>query len=97
MPDLGSRLKPIAPPPLCQVFPNAAPLALDLLAKMMKFDPLERISVTDALAHPFLSQYVAPAPAPTPTLYPTLTLPPRSCPALHARRYRVKLREEGEM
>lgn len=58
-------LKPIAPPPLCQVFPNAAPLALDLLAKMMKFDPLERISVTDALAHPFLSQYHDPTDEPT--------------------------------
>lgn len=58
-------LKPIAPPPLRQVFPNAAPVALDLLAKMMKFDPLERISVTDALAHPFLSQYHDPTDEPT--------------------------------
>ena len=48
------------------------------------------LQVTDALAHPFLSQYVAPTPGPTSPLYLTLSLPPRSCPALHAHRYRVQ-------
>lgn len=58
-------LKPISPPPLNQVFPRANPLALDLLSKMMKFDPNERISVTEALAHPFLAQYHDPDDEPT--------------------------------
>ena len=34
-------------------FPNANPLALDLLKKMLKFSPSERISVYDAISHPY--------------------------------------------
>jgi serine/threonine protein kinase len=29
-------------------------LALDLLKKMLTFDPFKRISIEDALAHPYL-------------------------------------------
>ncbi|XP_076915548.1 mitogen-activated protein kinase homolog NTF6-like [Bidens hawaiensis] len=35
-------------------FPNASPLVLDLAEKMLVFDPSKRISVEDALNHPFL-------------------------------------------
>ncbi|XP_058223836.1 mitogen-activated protein kinase homolog MMK2-like [Rhododendron vialii] len=36
-------------------FPNMSPLALDLLEKMLVFDPNKRITVDEALCHPFLS------------------------------------------
>lgn len=37
-----------------QMFPAAPDLALDLLAKMLTFAPEQRISVDEALAHPYL-------------------------------------------
>ncbi|RWR87835.1 mitogen-activated protein kinase 2 isoform X1 [Cinnamomum micranthum f. kanehirae] len=36
-------------------FPNKSPLAVDLLEKMLVFDPNKRISVDEALCHPYLS------------------------------------------
>ncbi|NP_001311985.1 mitogen-activated protein kinase homolog MMK2-like [Nicotiana tabacum] len=36
-------------------FPNMSPLAIDLLEKMLVFDPTGRITVDEALCHPFLS------------------------------------------
>ncbi|XP_036401836.1 mitogen-activated protein kinase 7 isoform X1 [Megalops cyprinoides] len=45
------------PIPLTTLYPQAEPAALDLLAAMLRFDPRERISVTQALAHPYLSKY----------------------------------------
>lgn len=42
--------------PLSEFFPDANPLAIDLLTKMLKFNPEERITVVQALAHPYLAQ-----------------------------------------
>ncbi|GAA5908327.1 hypothetical protein JCM6882_006803 [Rhodosporidiobolus microsporus] len=39
------------------LFPNASPLAVDFLAKTLTFDPLKRITVEQALQHPYCSQY----------------------------------------
>lgn len=39
-----------------KLFPDASMPALDLLQKMLKFDPFERISVDDALRHPYLQK-----------------------------------------
>ncbi|KAL2892146.1 Mitogen-activated protein kinase-like protein MMK2 [Bienertia sinuspersici] len=36
-------------------FQNASPLAIDLLEKMLVFDPSKRITVTEALCHPYLA------------------------------------------
>ncbi|ESQ44109.1 hypothetical protein EUTSA_v10006460mg [Eutrema salsugineum] len=36
-------------------FPDVPPLAIDLMEKILTFDPRQRISVEDALAHPYLS------------------------------------------
>lgn len=44
-------------------FPDAHPDALDLLDRMLQFDPRKRISVDDALNHP----YIAPLRTPEPT------------------------------
>ncbi|CAA7021576.1 unnamed protein product [Microthlaspi erraticum] len=35
-------------------FPNVPPLAIDLMKKFLTFDPRQRISVEEALAHPYL-------------------------------------------
>jgi mitogen-activated protein kinase 1/3 len=43
-------------PPVEAVFPEADPVAVDLVARMLTWDPEARISVEDALEHPFLAQ-----------------------------------------
>jgi len=43
--------------PFSELYPNANPLALDMLEKLLKFDPAERITVEEALAHPYLEAY----------------------------------------
>ncbi|KAG2145123.1 Pkinase-domain-containing protein [Suillus clintonianus] len=43
--------------PLWKLLPTADVQALDLLQKMLSFDPSARISVPDALAHPWLASY----------------------------------------
>ncbi|XP_021907914.1 mitogen-activated protein kinase 7 [Carica papaya] len=37
------------------LYPHADPLALDLLRRMLVFDPSKRITVTEALTHPYMS------------------------------------------
>jgi mitogen-activated protein kinase 1/3 len=39
------------------MFPNANPLALDLLDKLLTFNPMKRITVEEALGHPYLEPY----------------------------------------
>ncbi|XP_054745285.1 mitogen-activated protein kinase ERK-A [Anastrepha obliqua] len=50
--------------PWSRLFPNADPLALDLLGKMLTFNPHNRIPVEQALAHPYLEQYYDPGDEP---------------------------------
>ncbi|CAN0479568.1 unnamed protein product, partial [Laminaria digitata] len=38
-------------------FPDAGPDALDLLSRMLTFDPARRISVRDAMRHPWLARF----------------------------------------
>ena len=45
---------------LSKRYPKADPQALDLLAKMLIFEPSERITVNEALQHPFLATYYSP-------------------------------------
>ncbi|KAJ1891609.1 mitogen activated protein kinase [Kickxella alabastrina] len=40
-----------------RIFPGATPLALDLLEKLLDFDPSTRITVEEVLAHPYLKAY----------------------------------------
>lgn len=46
--------------PWLRMYPSADPRALDLLDKMLTFNPNKRINIEDALAHPYLEQYYDP-------------------------------------
>ncbi|KNC53923.1 CMGC/MAPK protein kinase [Thecamonas trahens ATCC 50062] len=46
-----------SPRPLAEYFPKASESALDLLGKLLAFDPRDRISAAEALEHPFLAEY----------------------------------------
>ena len=46
------------------MFPHANPLALDLLAKMLNFDPAKRITCEQALEHPYLAVWHDPTDEP---------------------------------
>uniref|UniRef100_A0A2P2JGW4 Mitogen-activated protein kinase n=1 Tax=Rhizophora mucronata TaxID=61149 RepID=A0A2P2JGW4_RHIMU len=41
--------------PFLHLYPGAHPLAIDLLQRMLVFDPSRRITVTEALQHPYMS------------------------------------------
>ncbi|KAE8899687.1 Extracellular signal-regulated kinase 2 [Phytophthora fragariae] len=43
--------------PLEELFPKASPEALDLIKQCFWFDPSKRISVIDALKHPYVAQF----------------------------------------
>ncbi|PSR70570.1 hypothetical protein PHLCEN_2v13541 [Hermanssonia centrifuga] len=43
--------------PFATLFPNANPLAIDFLTRSLTFDPKKRITVEEALAHPYLEAY----------------------------------------
>ncbi|UJR14030.1 hypothetical protein I4U23_001029 [Adineta vaga] len=50
-------LKPRTKQPFTRLFPNTDKNALDLLERLLTFNPNERIDVNDALAHPYLEQH----------------------------------------
>ena len=52
------------PVPFKQRFPKLDPLAIDLLERMLVFDPKKRLTATEALAHPYLSAYHDPTDEP---------------------------------
>lgn len=43
--------------PFSQLYPRATPMALDLLEKLLDFDPASRITVEQALGHDYLAAY----------------------------------------
>ncbi|KAJ7630479.1 kinase-like domain-containing protein [Roridomyces roridus] len=65
-----------------QVLPKASPAALDLLERLLKFDPAERISALDALSHPYFTE-VTDAP------YGMMAPPNFGYPSRHQQQYGV--------
>lgn len=51
--------------PFRALFPKSNELALDLLERLLAFNPAKRISVEDALRHPYLEPYHDPDDEPT--------------------------------
>jgi len=51
--------------PFRALFPKSNDMALDLLEKLLAFNPAKRISVEDALRHPYLEPYHDPEDEPT--------------------------------
>ncbi|KAI9931140.1 hypothetical protein ASPWEDRAFT_22997 [Aspergillus wentii DTO 134E9] len=50
--------------PFSPIFPNANPLAVDLLTKMLKFNPTSRVSAMQALEHPYFQTWHDPSSEP---------------------------------
>jgi mitogen-activated protein kinase 1/3 len=48
--------------PFSKIYPNANPLAVDLMDRMLAFNPEKRYSVTDCLKHPYLKKYASDLP-----------------------------------
>lgn len=96
---------PYAPPiPFDYFFPHASPEALDLLSKMLVFDPAQRITVEEALEHPYLRVWHDPADEPVcPTKFDFSfeSLPDlasmREQIALDVEAFRHQVRSEGSL
>ncbi len=50
-------LKPRLKQPFTRLFPHSDKNALDLLERLLTFDPNKRINVNEALTHPYLQQH----------------------------------------
>eukprot|EP00771_Trimastix_marina_P001423 gnl/Trimastix_PCT/2497.p1 GENE.gnl/Trimastix_PCT/2497~~gnl/Trimastix_PCT/2497.p1 ORF type:complete len:269 (+),score=50.57 gnl/Trimastix_PCT/2497:607-1413(+) len=55
--SLLSKLPAHRPKPLAELFPTAPPDALDMLHRLLQFNPDKRLSAEEALRHPFFSQF----------------------------------------
>jgi mitogen-activated protein kinase 1/3 len=56
--------------PLKLIFTKASDVALDLLEKLLAFNPVKRITVEEALKHPYLEPYHDPEDEPTAEMIP---------------------------
>ena len=54
---LDSLQYPTAAKGWSSVYPTATPTALDMLVKLMSFDPSQRITAMEGLRHPYCAQF----------------------------------------
>lgn len=80
------------PLPLQRVFRDASPEALDLLRRMLQFNPNKRITAEEALRHPYLAQFHNPADEPV--CHHTITIPIDDNTKYNIQDYRDKLYAE---
>ena len=53
LPETDERFKSYSAKPLNNLIPNASTQAIDVLRKMLEINPYKRMTVDEALAHPF--------------------------------------------
>ena len=65
----------VVPKTFQELCPKASPEAIDLMRKLMKFNPSERFSAEDALAHPYVAAFHNPKEEPAAPAPITISLP----------------------
>lgn len=85
MQQLTSRAVPVQRVNFRNMYPDATPKSIDLMERMLQFDPRKRITVEEALQHPYLAQLHDPASEPSAPSEPDLQVcsPTASPDCLH--------------
>lgn len=70
-------------------------LAIDLLERLLKFDPAERISAAEALSHPYFTSAITPTPFGLNTSPGSMPPPSFNFPHPHGQQYHQQQRSQN--